>query len=80
MNVSTKELRIQPGKIIDQVVNGEEIIVTFRGKALARIVPIQSEKSESENQEESIFGMWKMHNQEAEVENMVRNMRQGRQF
>ena len=33
MEVSTKELRIQPGKIIDQVVNGEEVTVTFRGKA-----------------------------------------------
>ncbi len=80
MNISTKELRIQPGKIIDQVVNGEEIIVTFRGKALARIVPIQSEIADSENSEESIFGMWKTSSQETEVENVVRSMRQGRQF
>ncbi len=80
MNVSTKELRIQPGRIIDQVVNGEEIIVTFRGKALAKIVPILSGKTSAENQEESIFGMWKTHDQDMEVENLVRNMRQGRQF
>ena len=41
MEVSTKELRIQPGKIIDHVVNGQEVTVTFRGKALAKIVPLK---------------------------------------
>ena len=42
MEVSTKELRIQPGKIIDQVVNGQEITVTYRGKALAKIIPLKN--------------------------------------
>ena len=42
MQITTKELRIQPGRIIDQVANGEEITVTFRGKALARIIPINN--------------------------------------
>ena len=80
MNVSTKELRIQPGKIIDQVVNGEEITVTFRGKALVKIVPIQTGKTDTEKSEESIFGMWSNHNQEEKVDDMVRKIRQGRQF
>ena len=80
MNVSTKELRIQPGRIIDQVVNGEEITVTFRGKALAKIIPIQSGKADSENSENSIFGMWSTHNNEENVDDLVREMRKGRQF
>lgn len=80
MNVSTKELRIKPGRIIDQVVNGEEITVTFRGKALAKIIPIQSEQVKSAVDEESIFGMWNDHRVEDDVENQVRAMRQGRQF
>ena len=80
MNVSTKELRIQPGKIINQVVNGEEITVTFRGKALAKIIPINSGNEDSKYQEESIFGMWSNHDQSEDVDDMVRNMRRGRQF
>lgn len=78
MEVSTKELRIQPGKIIDQVANGEEVIVTFRGKALAKIVPMQS-KGVSEDNDVGIFGLWQSHNEQS-VEEAVRQMRKGRSF
>lgn len=80
MNVSTKELRIQPGKIIDQVVNGEEVTVTFRGKALVKIIAISSRIPAPDDEAETIFGMWSTHDQETEVETVVRNLRQGRQF
>lgn len=80
MEVSTKELRIQPGRIIDQVVNGEEVTVTFRGKALARIVPMSSRESREEQDEPGIFGMWKDHDQVDSVESEVRTMRGGRTF
>lgn len=80
MKVTTKELRIQPGKIIDQVVNGQEITVTFRGKALARIVPIMKQSKSQEADEISIFGMWKTHSNDKTVEETVRDIRKGRQF
>ena len=79
MEVSTKELRIQPGKIIDQVVNGEEVTVTFRGKPLARIVPVKGEKAKV-NEEEEIFGMWKSHASDLTIDQEVRLMREGRTF
>ena len=80
MEVSTKELRIQPGKIIDQVVNGQEVTVTFRGKALAKIVPLKKRVHSIDNDETSIFGLWKDHDQIENVENYVRDLRKGRQF
>ena len=80
MEVSTKELRIQPGRIIDQVVNGEEITVTFRGKALARIVPIDRRQKDTTTEDDSIFGMWKDRDQDESVEDLVRGMRKGRTF
>lgn len=80
MEVTTKELRIQPGKIIDQVVNGEEITVTFRGKALARIVPFKTRNTSIEKDEISIFGLWKDHDQSESVDDYVREIRKGRQF
>ncbi len=80
MEVSTKELRIQPGKILNHVANGQEITITFRGKALARIIPIdKKEKAEVEN-EESVFGMWEDHSKDSTVEGIVREMRKGRRF
>ncbi len=80
MEVSTKELRIQPGKIIDQVVNGQEITVTFRGKALAKIIPLKKRIQSIDKNETSIFGLWKNHDQIDNVEDYVRDLRKGRQF
>lgn len=78
MEVSTKELRIQPGKIIDQVNVGQEITVTYRGKPLARIVPYDS--SPSDPSDETIFGMWKDRAASKTVEEEVRDLRKGRQY
>ncbi len=77
MEVTTKELRIQPGKIIDQVSIGQEITITYRGKPLAKIVPFQTSTND---EEATIFGMWKDHNNSQTVEEQVRNLRKGRQF
>jgi len=42
MEVTTKQLRIEPGRIISQVDTVHEITVTYRGKPRAKIVPIGS--------------------------------------
>ncbi len=77
MEVTTKELRIQPGKILDQVSIGQEVTVTYRGKPLARIVPF-SNKEETEGV--SMFGLWKDHESDLPVEEVVRAARKGRAF
>jgi prevent-host-death family protein len=78
MTVTTKELRIHPGRIIDQVSVGQEITVTYRGKPLAKIVPYQT--SVNHEDETSIFGMWKNQENGLSVEDQVRGFRKGRQF
>ena len=78
MEVTTKELRIQPGRIIGQVSVGREVTVTYRGKPLARIVPYDS--SPSDACDESIFGMWKDQAGGRSVDEEVRDIRKGRQF
>jgi prevent-host-death family protein len=80
MKVSTKELRIQPGRIIDMVAHGEEVTVTYRGKALAKIVPLTNTAASQEKEEPSIFGLWKEHEQRETVEDHVRELRKGRHF
>jgi prevent-host-death family protein len=78
MEITTKELRIHPGRILDQVMNGDEVTVTYRGKRLARIVPFEQESAD-ESQDE-IFGMWADRDDTSSVEETVRQMRQGRTF
>ncbi len=78
MEVTTKELRIQPGRIIEQVAGGQEIVVTFRGTPLARIVPFST--GEKERDDLSIFGMWEDRFDAESVEEQVRELRKGRLF
>ena len=79
MKVTTKELRIQPGKIIGHVAKGQEITITYRGKPLAKIIPLNKEEKISQ-QDGTIFGMWKDHPLETTVEAQVRELRKGRTF
>ncbi|HQE69481.1 MAG TPA: type II toxin-antitoxin system prevent-host-death family antitoxin [Rectinema sp.] len=80
MKITTKELRIQPGKIIKHVAKGQEVIITYRGKALAKIVPFKNEKTVDNRNEEIIFGLWKDHPTDKSVEEQVRDLRKGRVF
>lgn len=76
MNISTKELRIQPGKILEKVARGIEVFITFRGKKVAKLIPVNESQSPVES--DKMFGMWKDRN--TSVEEEVRNMRKGRTF
>jgi prevent-host-death family protein len=78
MEITTKELRIHPGKILEQVAHGHEVTVTFRGKPLAKIVPIQTDESTSDDS--LLFGLWRDNHPEVPVETVVRDLRRGRSF
>ena len=80
MKITTKELRLRPGKIIDRVINGQEITVTFRGKSVVKIIPVKQKAEAADSAETSIFGMWKDHTNGKSVESYVRDLRKGRQF
>jgi prevent-host-death family protein len=79
MEITTKQLRIQPGRIISQVNNGQEITITYRGKAFAKIIPIQTEDSKQEFDNE-LFGIWKDREDLVNVDQYVRSMRKGRKL
>jgi prevent-host-death family protein len=85
MEITTKQLRIQPGRVISQVNNGQEITVTYRGKACAKIIPIKSKIENKKNitleeTDNELFGMWKDREDMEDVEQYVRNMRKGRKL
>ena len=81
MEITTKQLRLEPGRIISQVCNGQEITITYRGKASARIIPVTSVKIPvSQEFENELFGIWKDRKDIANVEQFVRNIRKSRNF
>jgi len=83
MEISIKQLRIQPGKIISMVNTGLDVTVTCRGKPSAKIIPISKESildTKAIESEDELFGLWKNRNDVENVDQYVRGLRKGRKF
>ena len=77
MNATAKDLRFHSKEILDAVARGEEVIITYRGKPQAKIVPIDS-SDESLSHEHNLFGIWKDNDSVKDVEKYVRELRKRR--
>ena len=76
MKATAKDLRFHSKELIDSVTRGEEVIITFRGKPCAKLVPYRELKNK--NEENELFGMWKDNDITEDVDAYVRNLRKGR--
>ena len=76
MVVSAKDLRFKISMLFDVLTKGEEITITYRGKPKAKLVSFQEPGSDEKS--DALFGMWK--DQKGDVDDLVRSMRQGRDF
>jgi len=75
MKATAKDLRFHSRQLIDTVNRGEEVVITFRGKPCARLVPFEEQKSKVSS---NVFGMWKDHDLTENVDEYVRSLRKGR--
>lgn len=75
MKATARDLRFNSKKLIDSVNRGEEIVITFRGKPCAKLVPYQETKKKIEKNE--LFGIWKDYDITQTVDEYVRNLRKG---
>ncbi|MGE0267556.1 MAG: type II toxin-antitoxin system Phd/YefM family antitoxin [Candidatus Omnitrophota bacterium] len=76
MNTTIRQLRSETKSIIETVMKGEEVIITNRGKACAKIVPIDQDTSPTSHEE--IFGLWKNRKDMDNPSEYVRGLRKGR--
>lgn len=76
MKATAKDLRFHSKELIDSVSRGEEVVITYRGKPCAKLVPYQELKNNTEENE--VFGMWKDNDIVDNVNEYVRNLRKGR--
>lgn len=76
MKATAKDLRFHSKELIETVSRGEEVVITFRGKPCAKLVPFEEEKLEEGGG--GLFGMWKDHDLTKDVDAYVRNQRKGR--
>lgn len=76
MKATAKDLRFRSKELIDSVNRGEEVVITFRGKPCAKLVPYQETKKQTGKN--ALFGIWKDNDLVQDVDEHVRNLRKGR--
>lgn len=77
MTLAAKDLRIQTKEVFDAVSRGETVFITYHGKRIAKIVPINDDPCALKNDDE-MFGMWRDHEASQDVDCFVRTMRKSR--
>lgn len=77
MYSTAKELRFHTKELLESVSRGEEVVITFRGKPYAKLVPFQESKKNQEINKE-LFGIWKDRDDMEDVDSYVRRIRKER--
>ena len=78
MQTTAKELRFNTSAIFERLDMVEEITVTYRGKAKAKLVPIEKARKPDKKTPNKLFGMWA--DKTDDVDGYVRSLRSGRSF
>ena len=78
MRATAKDLRFHSKELLDTVSRGEEVIITYRGKPCAKLVPFDSNEKDAEPGKPELFGIWKDNDSLRDVDEYVRNLRKGR--
>lgn len=77
MKATAKDLRFHSKEILATVMRGEEVVITYRGKPSAKIVPMRSKQTNIENSHQ-LFGIWADYHTTHDVTKYVRKIRDGR--
>ena len=76
MKATAKDLRFNSRGLLDTVARGEEVVITFRGKPCARLIPYNGRAKAIARNE--LFGIWKDNDTIQNVDEYVRGLRKGR--
>ena len=81
MITTAKALRFHAGKILETTMRGEDVIVTYRGKPAAKIIPFPKRKKRSPKSDtHRLFGIWKDRTSLKDLDSYIRKIRKGRVF
>lgn len=76
MEATAKDLRFHSKELLDTVKRGEEVLITYRGRPCAKLVPIAEEDTGADDKE--LFGIWADHAASESVQDFVDKARERR--
>lgn len=79
MRASAKDLRYRTKEIIAALDRGEEVLLTYRGKEKAKMVPVTKKiLKKDDGEEDSLFGIWRGNKKVEDVDSYLDKLRGGR--
>lgn len=78
MKATAKDLRYRTREILAAIERGEEVLITYRGKEKAKMVPLPKEVIKAGKKEETLFGIWQDHERVDDVQAYLDHLRGGR--
>jgi len=79
MKATAKDLRVHSKELLDAVSRGEDVVITFRGKPCAKLVPYEkTDKTIALDNNDDLFGIWADRIDIESVEEYVQGLRKGR--
>ncbi|MFC1821275.1 type II toxin-antitoxin system Phd/YefM family antitoxin [Thermodesulfobacteriota bacterium] len=78
MKATAKDLRYKTKEILDAIERGEEVLITYRGKERAKIVPVSEKRERTGEEGNSIFGIWHDNETVSDVNAYIDVIRGGR--
>lgn len=79
MQATAKDLRFHTKEILESISRGEEVVITYRGKPHARLIPFRTEE-ENDLSINPLRGMWKDHKESEDVYAYIDKLRKGREY
>ncbi len=82
MKATAKDLRVHSKELLDAVSRGEDVVITFRGKPCARLVPYEKTAKPADvlDKRDELFGIWADRMDIESVEEYVQSLRKSRVF
>ena len=77
MKATAKDLRFHSKELLEAVARGEEVLITYRGKPHAKLVPI-TESPPTHLQDDPAFGLWADNEAVRDVKSFVDELRKSR--
>ncbi len=78
MKATAKDLRFHSKELLDTARRGEEVLITYRGKPYAKLVPVTGELDLANSIKNDLFGIWSDYSQTEDVESYVDKARESR--
>ncbi len=78
MKATAKDLRFHSKELLDTVRRGEEVLITYRGKPCAKLVPVEEAGVQSDKESPELFGIWDDDDQVGSVQDFIDKARDSR--